>query len=413
MDKPLGRNEEIVVIDSFLQKYTHTYQHSTGGQIGLFSHTHTHTVFVIVVMGAVHSSSFLQNKYSSYKSHSCSDSLVANLIKEKKLAPFYKPSEEDSTIECPICFLHFPQDSNYTTCCIQNICTDCFTQIKVIVEQQDNENSTPSLPISPVSSSLLSTCFDETSPHVHDKYVVFSTCPFCVSNNFSVIYVGPSSAYLSVLPSASSSDNSHSSTHHPPPAFLTKRPDLKHFAKTAIKPYDIHTEWKQKIRKMAQKKPGPTPSYLGPILSDPPPSLRSSAHRRLPGRHQQHNTTLSHLTQSSDERGRVLSQAAHLTANALEHRNTQVLNTMRILGADLEELMLMEAIRQSLTDTAPTTLSNHSSEQPTSTSSHALLDCSDVANGIGELASKGNLTTSPSSTTVQEITQEIESLNVS
>ncbi|KAI8815115.1 hypothetical protein BJ742DRAFT_4708 [Cladochytrium replicatum] len=33
-------------------------------------------------------------------------------------------------IECPICFLYYPRNINYTRCCDQPICTECFVQIK-------------------------------------------------------------------------------------------------------------------------------------------------------------------------------------------------------------------------------------------------------------------------------------------
>ena len=33
-------------------------------------------------------------------------------------------------VECPICFLYYPKNINYTRCCVQMICTDCFVQIK-------------------------------------------------------------------------------------------------------------------------------------------------------------------------------------------------------------------------------------------------------------------------------------------
>ncbi|CAO3624244.1 unnamed protein product [Cunninghamella echinulata] len=100
---------------------------------------------------------------------------VRKLIVTKKLAPFYKGLEglenekmttrnqddhmtgDNDVIECPICFLSYPSNINYTQCCDQPICTECFVQFK---------RSDPTLPVS---------------------------CPFCVQDNFGVIYQQSSS----------------------------------------------------------------------------------------------------------------------------------------------------------------------------------------------------------------------------
>ncbi|OAV90143.1 hypothetical protein PTTG_01932, partial [Puccinia triticina 1-1 BBBD Race 1] len=45
-----------------------------------------------------------------------------------------RPTEIDQylaqTVECPICFLYYPPNINLSRCCQQPICTECFTQIK-------------------------------------------------------------------------------------------------------------------------------------------------------------------------------------------------------------------------------------------------------------------------------------------
>ncbi|KAG4096476.1 hypothetical protein H8356DRAFT_1275865 [Neocallimastix lanati (nom. inval.)] len=61
-------------------------------------------------------------------------------------------------IECPICFLYYPRNINYTRCCDQPICTECFIQIK-----RTFQNPEP-------------TC-----------------CPYCVQPNFGVTYLSPDS----------------------------------------------------------------------------------------------------------------------------------------------------------------------------------------------------------------------------
>ncbi|CAO3644337.1 unnamed protein product [Cunninghamella blakesleeana] len=104
---------------------------------------------------------------------------VRKFIITKKLAPFYKGLEglendkksekmtknqddhmtnENDVIECPICFLSYPSNINYTRCCDQPICTECFVQFK---------RTDPTLPVS---------------------------CPFCVQPHFGVTYQPPKSS---------------------------------------------------------------------------------------------------------------------------------------------------------------------------------------------------------------------------
>jgi hypothetical protein len=64
--------------------------------------------------------------------------------------------------ECPICLLYYPENINYCECCNQPICTDCFIQIKRSLDGK-------SLP----------------------------TCPFCVRENFGIVYKGKSSLTIS------------------------------------------------------------------------------------------------------------------------------------------------------------------------------------------------------------------------
>jgi hypothetical protein len=115
--------------------------------------------------------------------------IVKRFILEKRLAPFFcpldeienaklaeKPSEDASQensgsetketpsspnpslsycdpLECPICFMQYPPFFNYTKCCDQSICTECFIQIK-----------RPESTFEPAS------------------------CPYCVTPNFSIMY---------------------------------------------------------------------------------------------------------------------------------------------------------------------------------------------------------------------------------
>ncbi|KAI8879479.1 hypothetical protein K501DRAFT_276475 [Backusella circina FSU 941] len=90
--------------------------------------------------------------------------LVRKCIINRKLSPFYKglsdpihtkeEEEMNYSIECPICFLYYPSNINFTRCCKHPICTECFVQIKH--------------------------CFKLSVP-----------CPFCMTNNVDVHYQSP------------------------------------------------------------------------------------------------------------------------------------------------------------------------------------------------------------------------------
>ncbi|POW10118.1 hypothetical protein PSTT_06347 [Puccinia striiformis] len=59
---------------------------------------------------------------------------VRQQIFEAVLNAQIRPNEIDQyipqTVECPICFLYYPPNINLSRCCQQPICTECFTQIK-------------------------------------------------------------------------------------------------------------------------------------------------------------------------------------------------------------------------------------------------------------------------------------------
>jgi hypothetical protein len=86
---------------------------------------------------------------------------IRKLIIEKKLAPFYPGREEKDSPEldeCPICFMFYAGGLNRTKCCHKGVCTECFLQIKK--------------PGAPLAESI---------------------CPFCNRARFTVIFMGPKS----------------------------------------------------------------------------------------------------------------------------------------------------------------------------------------------------------------------------
>jgi len=86
---------------------------------------------------------------------------------------------KDAT-ECPICFLYYPPYLNRSRCCDQPICSECFVQIKRsdphVPEHHDDPNNTEPAPSTGEEGLLIS------EP---------SQCPFCVAPEFGVTYEPP------------------------------------------------------------------------------------------------------------------------------------------------------------------------------------------------------------------------------
>ncbi|PWN43109.1 hypothetical protein IE81DRAFT_366102 [Ceraceosorus guamensis] len=118
--------------------------------------------------------------------------IVRSLIIARKLCPFYPTVDDDDegqdgngdfateedtvgrpATECPICFLTFPASLNRTRCCGQPICTECFVQIK---RADANHTNPPS-----------------SEP---------ASCPYCMTNEFGVVYSPRSKQSLPTSPSS-------------------------------------------------------------------------------------------------------------------------------------------------------------------------------------------------------------------
>lgn len=82
--------------------------------------------------------------------------------------------------ECPICFLYYPPYLNKTRCCDQPICSECFVQIKRPDPHVPEHHDDPSNPN------------PEPKPEEEVNLVSEpSACPFCVTPEFGVTYEPP------------------------------------------------------------------------------------------------------------------------------------------------------------------------------------------------------------------------------
>lgn len=88
--------------------------------------------------------------------------------------------------ECPICFLYYPPYLNKTRCCDQAICSECFVQIKR-PDPHPPEHADPTVPPPPSSDN------HDTEERDGDDILVSepAACPFCVQPEFGVTYEPP------------------------------------------------------------------------------------------------------------------------------------------------------------------------------------------------------------------------------
>ncbi|MCJ1338002.1 SNF1-interacting protein [Bachmanniomyces sp. S44760] len=86
--------------------------------------------------------------------------------------------------ECPICFLYYPPHLNKTRCCDQSICSECFVQIKR-PDPHPPEHGNPDAPRETVEAADS----EEVSPETLVSEP--AACPFCVQPEFGITYDPP------------------------------------------------------------------------------------------------------------------------------------------------------------------------------------------------------------------------------
>ncbi len=84
--------------------------------------------------------------------------------------------------ECPICFLYYPPYLNKTRCCDQAICSECFVQIKR-PDPHPPEHADPTAPRPPQ--------IDAEAVDPEELIAEPAACPFCVQPEFGVTYDPP------------------------------------------------------------------------------------------------------------------------------------------------------------------------------------------------------------------------------
>ena len=264
---------------------------------------------------------------------------------------------KDAT-ECPICFLYYPPYLNRTRCCDQPICSECFVQIKR-PDPHPPEHTDPSAPPPP---SI------ESAEPIDPESLVSepAACPFCVQPEFGITYepppfrrgltyvnhahthplTGKASAMSSSSSLVSAKSGGQASPTDPP---RRRTQSLSATAPTVITTDRIRPGWHQKLasarahaaRRSAAATALHTAAYLMGNRGHEPDGRgfgafgRRALLRRGSGG-DAGASQLNMLAMMSERYGRVEG------GEDASHR------TRRVRAEDLDEMMMMEAIRLSI-----------------------------------------------------------------
>ncbi|KAK9459981.1 uncharacterized protein V1516DRAFT_686724 [Lipomyces oligophaga] len=175
-----------------------------------------------------------------------------------------------NAIECPICFLYYPPWINSTRCCDQPICSECFVQIRR-ADPHIPEHETDDVPGSNDGSAARSSgnANANTTPFGMIELISESaSCPYCAEPDFGITYTPPPfrSGMSSSSPGAairatlmrqsnasnsSTSLNSNSTIGSPPVGGITanrlRRPSIPSTSSDVVTTDRIRPDWVLKL----------------------------------------------------------------------------------------------------------------------------------------------------------------------
>ena len=279
--------------------------------------------------------------------------------------------------ECPICFLYYPPYLNTTRCCDQAICSECFVQIKrpephPPEHEQPDANGSQQPP--PPSA--------DAEPDGEEGQLVSepSTCPFCKMPEFGVTYnpppfrrgltYGSGMGSIGRQASAMSSQSSVASTGMSPAPARRRGTSLSTTAPGVITTDRIRPDWATKLaaarahqaRRSAAATALHTAAYLmgnanreaAEARSFGPFSRRSRPRGDSgdsPGTSNAHLNALAFLAERHQQlqaRQRAQSTGSNDGQPGVTIAPPRGSSNRRTRVEDLEEMMMMEAIRLSL-----------------------------------------------------------------
>ncbi|KAI0080573.1 hypothetical protein K474DRAFT_210583 [Panus rudis PR-1116 ss-1] len=221
-------------------------------------------------------------------------------------------------VECPICFLYYPANINYSRCCGQAICTECFVQIKRA---------------------------DPTTTHLVSEP---ASCPYCVQPNFGVVYTPPPwrtgiGSEGATPPSWPDSPRAQSLMENRTATTKQRRKSFSPDSPDVVTTDHIRPDWEAKL---AAVKAAVTRRANRRII------MRQVGDRLIPV-----GVTSGRVhALPTGEDGQVDADGEGSNGDRGSRRRraprngniNQLLGSMGIGGQDLEELMVMEAMRLSL-----------------------------------------------------------------
>ncbi|KAI1907647.1 SNF1-interacting protein [Ophidiomyces ophidiicola] len=259
--------------------------------------------------------------------------------------------------ECPICFLYYPPYLNKTRCCDQPICSECFVQIK---------RPDPHPPEHPESNNS-----ENNGPDVSDTQLVSeaAACPFCVQPEFGVTYLpppfrrglayAPNSTMHPLADSSPTSSVSSLTSGGQPPTSRRRATSISADSPGVITTDKVRPDWATKLaaaraqaaRRSAAATALHTAAYLMNTPGGPLEPRRRSMLRRATGQDSPNSRTgsphlnaLAYLAErralSEREHGSPGDSSTNLAPPRASSRRSRI--------DELEEMMMMEAIRLSL-----------------------------------------------------------------
>ena len=263
---------------------------------------------------------------------------------------------KDAT-ECPICFMYYPPYLNKTRCCDQPICSECFVQIKR-PDPHPPEHEQPGQPRAPEEEAEL-------------LVSEVASCPFCVTPEFGVSYDPPpfrrglahahqGNGHLYRNPTSAMSSTSSLGT----PGGRRRATSLSANAPQVITTDRVRPDWAKKLsdaRAHALRR-----SAAATALHNAAYVLGNQGDGQLRGmggfRRRRTLFGDSPLPSGSgtprDQQGMIISPYGHVMRAATANRDGEEVGGTDLFPArgssrrtrvdDLEDLMMMEAIRLSL-----------------------------------------------------------------
>lgn len=262
--------------------------------------------------------------------------------------------------ECPICFLYYPPYLNHTRCCDQPICSECFVQIKrPEPHPPDHGENDPNAPSQAPEGNGAEDCQLVSEP---------AACPFCVQPELGVTYAPPPfrrgltyASDLSGRPNIGSPMSSTSSlSSGNVPMGRRRATSLSASDPTVITTDRIRPDWAQKLANArahaARRSAAATALHTAAYLMN---SNQGSESRNFSlGRRGVMRRTSGADAQNSGRGSPALNALAFLTDRRPPGPETEATeegnlapprgSSRRTRIDDLEDMMMMEAIRLSL-----------------------------------------------------------------